>query len=91
MFRFKARIARNSQLLRRFATQKMDILGARYEFMNRSEVPYGLRISFRSGRETMPPAPRFVNTASRLLAVLASRNKVLAGDDKQATNGFPVA
>ncbi len=32
MFRFKARIARNSKLLRRFATQKLDILGARYEF-----------------------------------------------------------
>ncbi len=40
MFRFKARIARNSQLLRRFATRKLDILGARYEFMNRSELPY---------------------------------------------------
>ena len=55
MFRFKARIARNSQLLRttagmqeveqrrsslpRFATQKLDILDARYEFMNKSEVP----------------------------------------------------
>jgi hypothetical protein len=40
MFRFKARIARNSWLLRRFATQKLDILDARYEFMNRPEVPY---------------------------------------------------
>ncbi len=38
-FPFKTRIARNSRLLRRFATQKLDILGARYEFMNRSAVP----------------------------------------------------
>ena len=29
-----------SWLLRRFATQKLDILDARYEFMNGSEVPY---------------------------------------------------
>jgi hypothetical protein len=36
---FKARIARNSWLLRRFATQKLDILGAIYEFTNRSAVP----------------------------------------------------
>ncbi len=28
------RIARNSWLLRRFATKKLDILGVRYEFMN---------------------------------------------------------
>jgi len=56
MFRFKARIAGNGWLLLttarmqeveqrmeqlpRFTTQKLDILGARYEFMNRSEVPY---------------------------------------------------
>ena len=39
MFRFKARIARNSELLRRFATSKLDILNARYEFMNKSEAP----------------------------------------------------
>ena len=26
-------------LLRRFATPKLDILGARYEFMNQSELP----------------------------------------------------
>ncbi len=55
MFRFKARIAGNNWLLTttagmqeveqrmeqlpRFATQKLDILDARYEFMNRSEVP----------------------------------------------------
>ncbi len=39
MFRFKARIARNSWLLRRFATRKLDILDTRYEFMNRSELP----------------------------------------------------
>jgi len=39
MFRFKARIARNSPLLRSFATQKLDILEVRYKFMNRSEVP----------------------------------------------------
>jgi hypothetical protein len=26
--------------LARFATPKLDILDARYEFMNRSEVPY---------------------------------------------------
>jgi len=39
MSRFKARIAGNSWLLTRFATQKVDILDARYEFMNRSEVP----------------------------------------------------
>jgi hypothetical protein len=38
-FGCKARIARNSWLLRRFATQKLGILGARYEFMNRLEVP----------------------------------------------------
>jgi hypothetical protein len=38
-FGFKAFFARNSQLLRRFATQKLDILGARYEFTNRSAVP----------------------------------------------------
>ena len=38
MFRFKARIACNSWLLRRFATQKLGILVTRYEFMNRSEV-----------------------------------------------------
>jgi hypothetical protein len=36
---FKALFARNSRLLRRFATQKLDILGARYEFMNKSAVP----------------------------------------------------
>jgi pyruvate, water dikinase len=42
MFRFKARIARNSWLLRRFATQELNILGARYEFMNRSEVSLGM-------------------------------------------------
>ena len=40
----KAQIARNSWLLRAFsvtrrATQKVDILGARYEFMNRLEIP----------------------------------------------------
>jgi hypothetical protein len=40
MFRFKALFARNSWLLRRFATQKLDILGARYEFTNRSTVPW---------------------------------------------------
>ncbi len=40
MSRFKARIERNSWLLRRFATQKLDILDTRYEFMNGSEVPY---------------------------------------------------
>jgi len=39
MFRFKARIAGNSWLLTRFATQKLDILDVRYEFMNRSEAP----------------------------------------------------
>jgi hypothetical protein len=39
MFRFKARIAGNSWLLARFATQKVDIWDARYEFMNKSEVP----------------------------------------------------
>ncbi|MCH8060415.1 MAG: hypothetical protein IIA11_08150 [Proteobacteria bacterium] len=55
MSRFKARIARNSWLLRttagmqeveqrmeqlpRFATQKLDNLDTRYEFMNGSEVP----------------------------------------------------
>jgi hypothetical protein len=39
MFRFKARIEGNSWLLARFATPKLDILDARYEFMNRSEVP----------------------------------------------------
>jgi hypothetical protein len=40
MFRFKARIEGNSWLLARFATPKLDILDARYEFMNRSEIPY---------------------------------------------------
>jgi hypothetical protein len=39
MFRFKARIEGNSWLLARFATPKLDLLDARYEFMNRSEVP----------------------------------------------------
>jgi hypothetical protein len=39
MFRFKARIEGNSWLLARFATLKLDLLDARYEFMNRSEVP----------------------------------------------------
>jgi hypothetical protein len=39
MFSIKARIAGNSWLLARFATQKLDILDVRYEFMNRSEVP----------------------------------------------------
>jgi hypothetical protein len=39
MSSFKARIAGNSWLLARFATLKLDILDARYEFMNRSEVP----------------------------------------------------
>ena len=29
---FEAQIARNSRLLRRFGTKKLDILGARYEF-----------------------------------------------------------
>jgi len=38
-FRFKARIARNSWLLRRIATPKLDIFGARCEFMNKSELP----------------------------------------------------
>jgi len=38
-FGCKARIARNSQLLRRFATRKLGILGTGYEFMNRSEAP----------------------------------------------------
>jgi len=36
IFRFKAQAARNSWLLRRFGTQKLDILDVRYEFMNRS-------------------------------------------------------
>ena len=36
----RARIARNGQPLRSFATPKLDILGPRYEFTNRSEVPY---------------------------------------------------
>lgn len=55
MLIFKAKIARNSELLRKFTklphpcfrtsptslqvTQKLDILGARYEFMNRFEAP----------------------------------------------------
>jgi hypothetical protein len=39
MYRFKARIAGNSWLLTRFGTQKLDILDARYEFMNASETP----------------------------------------------------
>jgi len=54
MSRFKSRIAANSAIayrdvgkgreqdaeaLARFSAQKLDILGARYEFMNRSEVP----------------------------------------------------
>jgi len=39
MFRFNAQIARNSWLYRRFATKRLDISGARYEFMKRSEVP----------------------------------------------------
>ncbi len=34
MFRFEAEIVRNSRLLRRFPTKKLDILGVRYEFMN---------------------------------------------------------
>ena len=44
-FRFKAKIARNIQgahcsgLLRRFSTQKLDVLGARYDLMKKSEVP----------------------------------------------------
>jgi hypothetical protein len=40
MFRFKTRIAGNSELLARFATKKLDILDARCEFMNRSEAPW---------------------------------------------------
>ena len=40
MSRFQSRIAANSELLARFTAQKLDILGARYEFMNRSEIPY---------------------------------------------------
>lgn len=45
MFRFdmplgyKARIARNSQLLRRFVTQKLNIADIIYEFMNKSGAP----------------------------------------------------
>jgi len=39
MLRFTARIAPYSWLLRKFAMQKLDISGARYEFMNRSELP----------------------------------------------------
>jgi len=34
IFRFEAQIARNSELLRRFATKKLSILGVRYAFMN---------------------------------------------------------
>jgi len=33
MFIFEAQNARNSELLRSFATKKLDILSARYEFM----------------------------------------------------------
>jgi hypothetical protein len=32
-------VEQRMEQLPRFATQKLDILGARYEFMNRSEVP----------------------------------------------------
>ena len=39
IFRIKAWIARNSWLLRRSATQKLDILDTRFRIMNRSEVP----------------------------------------------------
>ncbi len=39
MLRFKARIACNSWLLQRFATQKLGILDARCEFMSRLEDP----------------------------------------------------
>jgi len=39
MFENKAKIAANSRLLARFSTQLSNILGARYEFTNRSEVP----------------------------------------------------
>jgi len=39
MTRFKSRLAANSELLARFAAQKLVILSARYELMNWSETP----------------------------------------------------
>jgi len=39
MFRFKAKIAENSPLFLRFATQKQDIFALKKQFMTYSELP----------------------------------------------------
>ena len=44
MFRFKALIADNSWLLTRFATKKLDILDAIYEFIVDQRLPGRVRV-----------------------------------------------